>query len=72
MHARYMECSSKEMDGVDQIFDKALDIVVANDRSNTQKSSRNTDSRASQVGFGGGGGGDGLVPKRRKRKCNFL
>jgi len=65
-----MECSSKEMDGVDQIFEKALDTVVANDRSNIPNKNRNPDSRDSHAGFGGGG--DGMVPKRKKRKCNFL
>lgn len=71
MGARYMECSSKEMDGVDEIFEKALDIVVSNDRSNVSNH-RHTDSRASVGNFGGGSGGDGLVIKRKKRKCNFL
>lgn len=69
MGARYMECSSKEMDGVDEIFEKALDIVVANDPSNINRS-RNTESRASNYMLGGGA--DGVVVKRKKRKCNFL
>ncbi|KAI1169466.1 GTP-binding protein rho4 [Nemania sp. FL0916] len=32
--AQYMECSSKEMVGVDEIFDKAIHTVVVNDRRN--------------------------------------
>lgn len=67
MGARYMECSSKEMVGIDEIFSKALDIVVSNDRSNVP-SSRNANSNAD--GFGGGG--EGMVVKRKRRKCNFL
>lgn len=69
MGARYMECSSKEMDGVDEIFEKALDIVVANDPGNVNRS-RNTESRASNYMLGGGA--DGVVVKRKKKKCNFL
>lgn len=32
MGAQYMECSSKEMTGVEDIFERALLTVVANDR----------------------------------------
>lgn len=32
MGAQYMECSSKEMTGVEEIFERALLTVVANDR----------------------------------------
>ncbi|KAF1854817.1 hypothetical protein Lal_00009398 [Lupinus albus] len=32
MSAQYMECSSKEMSGVDEIFEQAINTVVANDR----------------------------------------
>lgn len=64
-----MECSSKEMIGVDEIFEKALDIVVANDPSNINRN-RNIESRASNYVLGGDG--DGMVVRRKKRKCNFL
>ena len=40
MKAKYMECSSKEMIGVDEIFQEAIDIVVANDPSNQQAADR--------------------------------
>ncbi|KAH8601316.1 P-loop containing nucleoside triphosphate hydrolase protein [Bisporella sp. PMI_857] len=60
MGARYMECSSKEMQGVDEIFAMAIDTVVANDRSNQQQSP----SSAAQSGV--------PVKKRKKRNCNFL
>lgn len=36
MGAHYMECSSKEMNGVDEIFDQALLTVVGNDRRNLE------------------------------------
>ncbi|KAK7921600.1 Ras family protein [Apiospora marii] len=36
MNAQYMECSSKEMSGVDEIFEKAIDTVVFNDRRNLE------------------------------------
>lgn len=32
-----MECSSKEMTGVEDIFNKAINTVVANDRSNQEQ-----------------------------------
>ncbi|KAJ1338702.1 Ras family member A [Microdochium nivale] len=34
MGAQYMECSSKDMIGVDEIFERAINTVVANDRRN--------------------------------------
>ena len=35
MGAQYMECSSKEMRGVDEIFERAILTVVSNDRRNS-------------------------------------
>lgn len=58
-----MECSSKEMTGVGEIFDKAITIAVG-------------DFYKGVDGKGGskrGGDADGLNPKRRKiRSCKFL
>lgn len=80
MGAQYMECSSKEMKGVDEIFEQALLTVVANDR-------RNLEVQATSGGKGSSGGaantissgvtfgsGSGKVPmgaplKRKKRRC---
>ncbi len=69
MSAQYMECSSKEMKGVDEIFEQAILTVVSNDR-------RNHDGLAGGGGGGvGSGGGTGFLPgvggalKKRKRKC---
>lgn len=68
MGAEYMECSSKEMRGVDEIFERAIMTVVANDRRNLETptamavSAGDGKTQAPAVG--------GL--KRKKRKCNFL
>lgn len=66
MDAQYMECSSKEMLGVDEIFERAILTVVANDRTN-------------QDAMAGNSGGDGRsaipglkLPKRKKRRCQIL
>ncbi|KAL2068794.1 hypothetical protein VTL71DRAFT_15132 [Oculimacula yallundae] len=64
MGARYMECSSKEMTGVDEIFTQAINTVVANDRSNQQQS-------PSSSGGGGSGPQVGAI-KKKKRNCRFL
>lgn len=69
MSAQYMECSSKEMRGVDEIFERAILTVVANDRKTMEasvgSSSSGPDNRkSSMAGLG--------VPKRKKRKCQFL
>lgn len=69
MNAQYMECSSKEMRGVDEIFERAILTVVANDRKNqmlatSSPSGQGAEGRSSMPGVG--------VPKRKKRKCQFL
>jgi Ras family protein A len=60
MGARYMECSSKEMTGVDDIFNEAINTVVANDRSNQQLQPDTLPP------------GQPGVAKKRKRNCRFL
>jgi len=60
MGARYMECSSKEMTGVDEIFNEAINTVVANDRSNQQYEPQN----------GGTGQAGGI--RKKKRSCKIL
>ncbi|KAK5996998.1 GTP-binding protein rhoC [Cladobotryum mycophilum] len=68
MGAQYMECSSKEMRGVDEIFERAILTVVANDRRNQEVTNASTTSvnetKAPVPGVGG--------LKRKKRKCQFL
>lgn len=68
MGAHYMECSSKEMRGVDEIFEQAIMTVVANDR-------RNTELPAALAASAGDGKTQAPVVgglKRKKRKCQFL
>ncbi|CCE31235.1 hypothetical protein E4U22_005774 [Claviceps purpurea] len=66
MDAQYMECSSKEMLGVDEIFERAILTVVANDRANQE----------AMVGNSGGDGRSAIpglkLPKRKKRRCQIL
>ncbi|EEU48700.1 uncharacterized protein NECHADRAFT_90232 [Fusarium vanettenii 77-13-4] len=68
MGAQYMECSSKEMRGVDEIFESAILTVVANDRKTLEASavasSSANEGRSSLPGAG--------PVKRKKRKCQFL
>lgn len=59
MGARYMECSSKEMTGVEEIFTEAINTVVANDRRNQPQ-----DSEGGHSGVG--------MRKKKKRNCRFL
>lgn len=68
MGAEYMECSSKEMRGVDEIFERAIMTVVANDRRNLETPT------AMAVSAGDGKTQAPVVGgiKRKKRKCNFL
>ena len=63
MGARYMECSSKEMIGVDEIFANAINTVVANDRSNQQQQQQQ--SHGGPLGQYGG-------MRKKKRNCRFL
>lgn len=68
MGAEYMECSSKEMRGVDEIFERAIMTVVANDRRNLETPTAMAvsagDGKTQAPAVGG--------IKRKKRKCNFL
>lgn len=68
MDAQYMECSSKEMLGVDEIFERAILTIVANDR-------RNVESAAAAAAQAANAEGKPLPPlkaKKKKRKCQFL
>jgi Ras homolog gene family, member A len=76
MSAQYMECSSKEMRGVDEIFEQAILTVVANDRKNLEMQMAAA-SGNSMGGTGGGGGGGVPFPgpgayKKKKSSCKFL
>ena len=69
MGAQYMECSSKEWVGVEEIFDRAILTVVANDR-------KNLEAQAAMAEKSGGThysmGGIGIASKRKKRSCKIL
>ena len=57
MNALYMECSSKEMHGVEEIFEKAIDIAVAEDLAAQQNAPGSSMAR----------------PRKRKaRSCKLL
>ena len=67
MGATYVECSSKEMTGVQEIFDLAVDTAVGRE---TQMKER----RQTQQPFGGKGTNAGAVreKKSKKRECRIL
>lgn len=72
MNAQYMECSSKEMKGVDEIFEQAIVTVVANDRRNLEvQNGRATPSgrRASVANMNLPGVG---AIRKKKRSCKLL
>lgn len=67
MGAQYAECSSKEMRGVDEIFEQAILTVVANDRRNLE----------AQMAAATANGSIGPLPgvgtfKKKKRSCKLL
>lgn len=77
MNAQYAECSSKEMTGVDEIFERAILTVVANDRKNIEAQMATGASSSSNGGRASAGGGSGNipgvgVPKKKKRSCKLL
>jgi Ras homolog gene family, member A len=69
MSAQYMECSSKEMKGVEEIFDRAILTVVANDRKTLEmQAAIGGPVSSSGVTYGNNMPGVG-IPKKKKRKC---
>ncbi|KAK6825525.1 RHO1 protein [Apiospora arundinis] len=76
MNAQYMECSSKEMTGVDEIFEKAIDTVVFNDRRNLEAAMQQA-SNGSSRGTSSAGRESGGIPgvrafKKKRRMCRPL
>jgi Ras homolog gene family, member A len=69
MGALYMECSSKEMSGVHEIFDTAIDITVRgqDEQAQAEKAIRNG-------GKGSVNGNGGQYPAKKKKRsgCSFL
>lgn len=74
MGAQYMECSSKEMKGVDEIFDQALLTVVGNDRRNLEAAmAAAPNSSSSNAPMERKGAMPGARPlKKKKRNCIHL
>ncbi|KAI0205561.1 GTP-binding protein rho4 [Astrocystis sublimbata] len=80
MDAQYMECSSKEMVGVDEIFENAIQTVVVNDKRNLDSAmaAASHKSGSSMSGaFGRKDKSSSSIPgvrafKKKKRNCNFL
>ncbi|KAI1337597.1 ras-domain-containing protein [Xylariaceae sp. FL0016] len=78
MGAQYMECSSKEMTGVDDIFERAINTVVSNDRRNLEAAmaavpnSSSGPSSSSKGNRESGGFPGHRAFKKKKRQCNFL
>ncbi|KAI0465637.1 GTP-binding protein rho4 [Xylaria cf. heliscus] len=80
MGAQYMECSSKEMVGVDEIFEAAIHTVVVNDKRNIEAAmaaAPKSSSSATSNPFSRKDKDSTGVPgvrafKKKKRNCNFL
>lgn len=79
MGAKYMECSSKEMEGVEDIFDTAITIAVAAEVE--AKEVFDPDRGGSRSNANGNGrkgglsalGGSGFRPRKSSRKpCKIL
>lgn len=71
MGAVYVECSSKEMVGVDEVFELAVNTVVDQEIEARQQATQN--NKSSSFGNGGGGGGGGKKKgKRSAKNCPIL
>ncbi|KAJ5945648.1 GTP-binding protein rhoC [Penicillium verhagenii] len=72
MGASYVECSSKEMRGVDDVFAQAVDTVVETETESWKptKQSLSSSNNRNSVKPSGGGGGPGK--KIKKRSCKIL
>ncbi len=65
MGAMYMECSSKEQDGVEEIFDMAVTVAVG-DEYKTPEETRTASSRGAAPAFPMGG------KKKKRSGCKLL
>ncbi|KAI9754682.1 MAG: hypothetical protein M4579_004587 [Chaenotheca gracillima] len=70
MGAAYMECSSKEMRGVDEVFERAVLISVGDDKSSHGSSAGGSGS-ATSGGFSSGSNG-AKNTRRKRRNCKVL
>lgn len=67
MGATYVECSSKEMRGVDDVFAKAVDMAVSIEEQGWKTQQPSKSSSAKQPSGGGRAG-----KKIKKRTCKIL
>ena len=65
----YVECSSKEMRGVDGVFQLAVNTAVATEQRGWDGRGTSGNPFGNSGGNGGGGSGGG---KRKKRSCKIL
>ncbi|KAK4226963.1 P-loop containing nucleoside triphosphate hydrolase protein [Podospora fimiseda] len=83
MNAQYMECSSKEMKGVEEIFERAILTVVANDRktleaeggaANGSEAGESKKKGRGRSGTTSVAGAYGPIPiiKKKKRRCAMV
>lgn len=69
MGATYVECSSKEMRGVDQVFELAVNTVIEAEEERSQ----NDDGQVMTITGGGSGAAKKMTGKKiRKRTCKIL
>jgi len=69
MGATYVECSSKEMKGVDRVFELAVNVVIEAEES----SHYHDGADAGVAGADGGGGGSFKGGRKiKKRSCRIL
>ena len=73
MGALYMECSSKEMSGVHEIFDTAIDIAVRGQDELAADAERAKNSKLSRSASTAGLAKMEVPPKKKTRsKCKIL
>lgn len=78
MNASYIECSSKEMRGVDEVFALAVHTAISQEEQwvSSSRPSATTTGKSGGGGSanaGGSGGGGGMGGKKiKKRSCKIL
>jgi hypothetical protein len=69
MGASYVECSSKEMRGVDDVFAQAVDTVVTTEEESWKPTKQSSSNNRNSVKPSGGGRPG---KKIKKRTCKIL
>jgi len=73
MGAQYMECSSKEMKGVEEVFERAILTVVANDRKTLEVEAATSGKKSKDIGITYTSDGVPIpIVKKKKRKCALV